>query len=259
MTLVANRFPQAGELGKAAPRHDARTLRLAKYLQAHLLPTPPDVYDLTAKAPLPWGMMLNDVLGDCTCAAAAHLIMAWTANAAAEVVPTDAQVLAAYEAVTGYTPADPASDRGAVELDVLNYWRQTGVAGHRILAYAALEPANQTHVRAAVATFGGCYIGVALPASAQGQAAWDVVPDAEGGAGTPGSWGGHAVCVVGYDAAGLTVVTWGQLLKMTWAFWEKYCDEAYAIITQDFLEANGDTPGGLDLAQLQADLREVTA
>ena len=70
------------------------------------------------------------------------------------------------------------------------------------------------------------------------------------------SWGGHAVPVVASDPRRLAVVTWGQLLRMTWAFWEAYCDEAYAILSHDFLEKNK-TPDGFDLATLRADLKAV--
>ena len=39
----------------------------------------------------------------------------------------------------GFRPGDPSTDRGAYALDVLNYWRQSGIAGHRIAAYAAVD------------------------------------------------------------------------------------------------------------------------
>ena len=52
---------------------------------------------------------------------------------------------------------------------MLNYWRQTGIAGHKIQAFMALEPSNHTHVMDAVWMFGGCYIGLALPKIAQAQ------------------------------------------------------------------------------------------
>ena len=73
----------------------------------------------------------------------------------------------------------------------------------------------------------------------------------------PGSWGGHAVNVVAYDDRTLTVVTWGRLQEMTWAFWERYVDESYAIISPDFLDA-GKAPNGFDLAALRRDLALVT-
>ena len=50
-------------------------------------------------------MMDNAQLGDCTCAAAGHLIMEWTANAQSKTfTPSDAQIIAAYSAITGYNP-----------------------------------------------------------------------------------------------------------------------------------------------------------
>ena len=34
---------------------------------------------------------------------------------------------------------------------------------------------------------------------------------------------------------GLTVVTWGRLQVLTWAFWDRYCDESYCMLSTDFL------------------------
>ena len=49
-----------------------------------------------------------------------------------------------------------------------------------------------------------------------------------GPSGKPNSWGG--VLAPGYTRAGPVCVTWGQKQQMTWAVFDKYCDEAYAII-----------------------------
>src|SRR5271170_8035584 len=79
------------KLGKQSPRHDPRTLLFATYATA-ALPAPPPSLDLTTRMKVPWGMMDNAQVGDCTCAAAGHLIMEWTANAQSKTVtPTDAQ------------------------------------------------------------------------------------------------------------------------------------------------------------------------
>jgi hypothetical protein len=184
--------------------------------------------------------------------------MEWTANNGKVFTPFDAAIIKAYSAITGYDPKTGANDNGAVETDVLNYWRKEGIANHKIAAYAALEPRNHNHVQEAVYLFGGCYIGLSLPVSAQAQNIWSVPPGGAVGHGAPGSWGGHAVPVVAYNASGLTVVTWGQLKKMTWGFWDAYCEESYAIISQDFLK-KGKTPAGFDLAALETDLKLVTA
>jgi len=250
-------------LGKAAPRHDPRTLQFASYLSPRDLPAPPPSVDYTKAVKGPWGMMGNDTIGDCTCAAAGHLIMEWTADTGAQADPTTQQVIEAYSAVTGYDPTTGANDNGAMETDVLNYWRKTGVAGHRILAYAALEPRSTTHVENAIDLFGGVYIGLALPKSAQTQTVWSVPPGGPTGDGRPGSWGGHAVPVLAYDSHGLTVITWGDTKTMTWQFWETYCDEAYAVLSMDFLKANPNdpkdpvAPSGFDLTALLDDLKAV--
>jgi hypothetical protein len=251
------------KLGKHVARHDPRTLLLASYATP-ALPAPPAKLNLATKVKDRWGMMDNDQLGDCTCAAAGHLIMEWTANASKMVTPPDSAIVDAYSAITGYNPKTGANDNGANELDVLNYWRQTGIAGHKIQAFVALEPSNKTHIMDGIWIFGGCYIGVALPKSAQAQTSnkqpWSVPPSGTGGDGAPGSWGGHAVPVVAYDSRGLTVVTWGALQTMTWGFWEAYCDEAYAILSPDFLQQKGGktvAPSGFDIAQLQADLADL--
>jgi hypothetical protein len=252
--------PKKLKLGKQVARHDPRTLLLASYVTP-ALPSPPPQHDLTSKINS-WGMMENDQLGDCTCAAAGHLIMEWTANAGKKTVtPTDKQIVAAYSAITGYNPATGANDNGAVEIDVLNYWRQSGIAGHKIGAYVALEPSNHIHIMDSVYIFEGCYIGLQLPVSAQAQVQnhqpWSVPPGGPIGDGKPGSWGGHAVPVVAYDARGVTVVTWGALQVMTWSFWEAYCDEAYAILSPDYLNDKQESPAGFNMQQLQADLADL--
>ena len=248
------------KLGKQPARHDPRTLLLASYLTPALPPAPASV-DLTKKVKA-WGMMENDQIGDCTCAAAGHLIMEWTASAGKKTVtPTDQQIVAAYSAITGYNPTTGANDNGAVEIDVLNYWRQTGIAGDKIGAYVALEPANHTHIMDAVYIFEGCYIGLQLPISAQAQTKnhkpWSVPPSGTTGEGKPGSWGGHAVPVVAYDTRGVTVVTWGGLQQMTWSFWGAYCEEAYAILSTDYLTGKHKTPQGFNMEQLQTDLADL--
>jgi len=252
------------KLGKQSARHDPRTLLLATYATP-ALPAPPAKLNLATKVKGAWGMMDNDQIGDCTCAAAGHLLMEWTANAQSKMfTPADDQIVEAYSAITGYNPATGANDNGAVELDVLNYWRQQGIADHKIQAFVALEPSNHTHVMDAVWIFGGCYIGLALPKTAQAQTSnkqiWSVPPSGTGGDGAPGSWGGHAVPIVAYDSRSLTVVTWGALQAMTWGFWAAYCDEAYAIISPDFLkQKNGQTvtPNGFNMQQLQEDLADL--
>jgi hypothetical protein len=201
-------------------------------------------------------MMLNDRLGDCTCAAAGHMILEWTTNAGDPFVPRDQQIVAAYSAIAGYDPATGANDNGAVVLDVLNYWRKQGIADHKITAFVGLELKNHNDLRDATYLFENTYLGVLLPRTAQGQKVWSVPTGGPTGQGAPGSWGGHAVPVVAYDERGVTVVTWGSLLRMTWTFYDTYCDEAFAVLSEDIInQATKKAPGGFDFEALRSDLQ----
>ncbi len=265
------------KLGKKAVRRDSRTLKLARYL-APALPAPPAAVDYSMGI-TDWGLMLNDQLGCCTIAAVGHAIQSWTRNALGrELTVPDSTILDYYEKWDGYNPSDPATDQGGVELDVLSDWRQQGFEGQTLNAFAAVELANgdagsgarANLIETAIWLFGGIYIGLELPLTAQAQDVWDIDPSAASAESAPGSWGGHAVYVLGYDGgdtgatAGscpgfLTCITWGQLKKMTWAWFEKYCSEAYALISADWLKTNGVSPSGFDLAGLEKDLATVTA
>jgi hypothetical protein len=248
-TIAANR------LGKLPVRTDVRTLSLARYVDRAKLPDPPAALDLTERVH-EWPMYANDRIGDCTTAAAAHMIEAWTAEArghATEV--SEPAVLAAFDRVKLVDPV--TGEEGAIELDVLRDWHSHGVARHRIAAYVRVPVHDHTLVRTAAWLFGGLYIGLQLPLSAQRQRTWDWLGWLTGPA-RPGSWGGHAVNVVRYSTGSLTVVTWGRLQDMTWRFWDRYCDEAYCILSHDFLDGDR-APNGFDLDALRADLALVTA
>jgi hypothetical protein len=242
-------------LGKLPVRTDVRTLSLARYVDSTRLPSPPDSFDETAGV-AEWPMYANDRIGDCTTAAAAHMIEAWTAAGRGRAIElSERSVLDAFDHVKLKDPF--TGEEGAVELDVLRYWRATGIGRHRIGAYARVAVHDQQLVQAAAWLFGGLYIGLQMPLTARTQPVWDWTGSLSGPA-RPGSWGGHAVDVVRYDRNGLTVVTWGRLQELTWAFWDRYCDEAYCILSDDFL-TKGNAPNGFDLAALEADLALVTA
>lgn len=239
-------------LGKKAPKHDARTFRMAHYLDPDKLAKIPAAKSWTGKCSPEFGMMANDRLGDCTIAAIGHHVQVWTANQGKEVTLPDDTIVSTYSSFTGYDPANPDSDQGGVMLDILNRWRQDGVGGYKIDAYVALEPHNTVHITASIAWFGGAYVGVSLPITAQNQKVWSVVPNTTDN--EKGSWGGHAIACVAYDAHYVWFVSWGKLMRMTWQFAHAYIDEAYAKLAPAWYGAKLKAPSGFDLAQLKADL-----
>src|SRR4051812_30434661 len=109
--LHSSAHPSLPRLGKLAPRHDPRTLLFEKYVEPKALPPAPKT-ETWAHAVSSWPMMQNDTIGDCTCAAAGHMIQCWTANVGNVIVPSNASIIAAYAAITGYNPTTGANDNG---------------------------------------------------------------------------------------------------------------------------------------------------
>lgn len=242
-------------LGKSAPHPESThpRVKLADHLAVFGEPAPA-VVDFASKVAA-WPMMLNDRLGDCTCAGVGHMIQAWTAYAGSEVTLSDDDVLRLYEIVSGYNPVTGANDNGAVEQDVLQHLVDAGVLGHKILAFAQVDHTSAAEMKSALQMFGTLYVGIQCPASMQQQFGAGQVIDY-----VPGSpvEGGHCIIVQKWDEDYLYVVTWGTLVKMTWAFWEHYGDEAWAIVTADFIEQNGTSPSGLNLTGLLSEFHEIT-
>jgi hypothetical protein len=152
-------------------------------------------------------------------------------------------------------------------LSVLKYWRKTGIGKDKITAFAALEPKNNVQAEDAINLFGNAYIGLALPNFA-------VPPDTNfldipwvvpaggptGSNAAPNPQNGHCIPAVGYDQRQLYVVTWGALKTMSWQFYDAYADEAFAVLSNDWISQKvGTSPSGFDLAALEQDLQAVTS
>jgi hypothetical protein len=225
--------------------------------------TPPATLDRYSAVPADsWGMDGNDDVGDCTCADVDHEVKSdQVAAGNPEVQSTTDEVLAAYSAITGYNPDDPNSDQGAEMQSVREYWRKTGfrLGGqvHKILLFAELHQQDLSLVKWSLDQFGSLGVGVNLPNSAMDQfnagQPWDVVPD-DGGID-----GGHAVALVGYDAEYAYLVTWGRVQRATWAWWARYVEEVWTVLTQDFVnEHTGLDPLAGTLYDLGDQFKRVT-
>jgi hypothetical protein len=225
------------------------------------LPSIPDSVDYTKNMPANFGMMLNDRLGDCTCAAFYHARQIWTYNAGhKEVTEPDVDVLKLYEKVGGYKPGNPSTDNGAVEQDVLKYLLRHGAPtksgkADKILAYFEIDPRNQDDIKRVIYECGIAYIGFEVPSNIMPEGAeppevWTVDPKAT-------IDGGHAVILAGYDAEGVIVISWGQIYKMTWEFFATYVDEAYAIIDKAWINSTGKTPLGMTIQELESLVKSI--
>lgn len=242
------------KLGKKAARVDERTFKLRDFLDRVTPPPSSDWFGTQTS----FGMMLNDNLGDCTCAAPGHSVQVVSLNTPdGEMTPPDAAILEVYEKACGYVPGDPSTDQGGDIINVLNYIRKNKIGSHVLYAYADPDPLDIDHIKQAIATFGVVDIGLQLPISAQDQVGnvWDVTTGSDS---EPGGWGGHSVVVCAYDEDTVTCITWGALQKMTWAFWLKYCDEAHALLLRMWMERfGGDST--INVAKVEQLLIDVAA
>lgn len=248
------------KFGKQPARHDERTLLFSTYRSAHPLaitvPQNYGHYEVVQNL----GMLGNDSVGDCVFAGGAHETMLWTGEVGKQALFDDQSVLSDYSAVTGYDPSDPNTDQGTDVLTALNYRRKTGLIDargvrHKIGAYVALEPGNWDQLLEAMFIFSAVGVGINFPSSAMKQfdagKPWSVVPNSH-------FEGGHYIPAVGRSHNYWDLFTWGKVQRATRAFYEKCCDEAYAILSEEMLD-NGFSPEGFDLAQMTADLKVVVS
>jgi len=241
-------------LGKLPPRRDPSIPPLGLLTRGVALPPPKPAVNWMAG--VSYAMEANDRLSDCTCAAVAHLVAQWSTRVGHPVSIAETDVVGLYQAACGYSPNNPTSDLGGICDDVLTYVQAHGIAGHKIAARASIDPLDLAQVKDAIDWFGGVYVGVQLPVSADTQfdagETWDLAPGDE-----PGSLGGHCVQIGRYDSRErlLWCSTWGAVQPMTEAWFLACCDEAHAIVSPDWIRAtNSISPSGLHVASLLTDL-----
>lgn len=233
-------------LGRYPSRPDPRTLRLSDYADPAAPPPPPQRLWQTPVSD--WGVMGNNLYGNCTIVTPAHAILAWRANELSDTrrISDNAVIELSREmgALNGYNI-----------LDRLRYWRKLGMWANLLWAFASVDPLDRPSIARAINTFGVVDIGVNLPL------AWRNADEWTTGTGRnyrPGSWGGHSVPLVGYDKTNVYAVTWGQIVPMTWDALTTYCDEAYALIDPDWIAGDSFSPSGLDLNAMHVDLMTIT-
>lgn len=256
-------------LGKLPPQryYGDIQVRLADYLTA-ALPEPP-ARAVQWGAGITFGIFLNDRLPDCTCAAWAHSEQIHSTRAKRPERPTDENVMALFSR-TGQEQG-LSNNQGRYMLGVLRSLIRTGFAQtgddpdgsglEKIIGYAAVNPLDQTEVKAAAWLFGGLYVGAGLPLTARKTLStnrWGCASMSDPAA-APGSWGGHAMWVSAVNKEGPVFVTWGRRVQATWCWWRRYVDEVYAVLSDDWARADYPSPSGFKRDQLVDALGNLNA
>lgn len=256
MTLVD---PANLKLGRSGPSPwDSQRLSLLAPSLAGTLPTPPSSI-ATGRfnffKNISWPIMGNDVYGDCVMAAAGHIIQGDTAYEKKPFTPTEDQVVKQYFDFTG------GRDEGMYLLQALKPWKNTGLWGHSLAAYAevpwldnSLTPTQQLKLlKLTVWLSGAAYVAFNLPAGLQ-QHSYDWTQIGTGPAWRAGTWGGHCIPIVLYHSNGASPlfygVSWGKLVPISVPFMRAYMDEVWFPVSNDWENAKGNTPNGRTQAEL---------
>ena len=242
------------KLGKKPAVFDPKTKKLTAPLKSIVNTTPSNINWINGVS---WPMWNNDRIGCCTQVSVASAIRTWNFNEGSNVLLTDDMVIKNYSDESGYNPTNPNSDQGAVETDVLKRWvnigYQTPNGVNKLIDFGFINPRNHKSVQRAIYLMGGLYIGISVPQFAmesQNQT-WDLeYNDTE-------IVGGHAIYLHGYDNDYLYLNTWGSEWKMSWDFFNQYCDEAYGLVSEDWLNKNKNSPIGENLSTLIQELNNL--
>jgi hypothetical protein len=230
-----------------------RTIKLSSILIPEKLPELPPSYDLHEVYGIQDNFMFaNDQYGDCVKASRAHQTLVFEAfEQGKQIQIRDQEVVDEYFYETG------GLDSGLVLLYSLKDWRNDGwLVGDKIYtiyAFASVDWKDHNQVKHAIHLLGGVNFGMMVYSKDLEQfrngEVWDLT-------GNDGSLeGGHGVYLCGYDQNGLICMTWGKRQRMTWDFWDKRVDEAYAIV-DNRNHWQGDSP--VDVEALDAILEEIT-
>jgi hypothetical protein len=218
--------------------------------------------DYTDGMPDDYGMMLNDQLGCCTCAAYYHAIQVWsyhTNKTDGRITEPDLDVLQLYKDSCGYNPSNPLSDQGGIEQNVLTFLLNTGAptgfkaeTRHKIRAFVEVDVRNINDVKRAIYQCGCVYIGFEVPeslmAGGEPPKVWNVKKNSK-------IEGGHAIILVGYDKNNFDLISWGKKYKMSTKFFNQYVDEAYALCDIDWFVSTGKTILGLSIKELEEQMK----
>jgi hypothetical protein len=237
------------KFGRRPRGHDQRIPKLSAI--GGLMPLLPPEINYAAGMPANLGAMLNNSLGDCTCAACGHAIQTWSFNSTGTMVtPPDADIESLYEEAGDYIPGQPNTDNGAVIQTVLTDWMNGPIDGNELTAFVEIDQLSVSNIQRSIYECGVVDIGFDVPSfmPMNAGATWDVNASADNTI-----IGGHSVDLVGYQADGTyIVISWGQLFYMTPAFMAKFCDEAYGLINAAWITASGHSPAGLTIVELEA-------
>lgn len=264
------------KLGRIRPQERPK-LCMESFKTTVPLPAAPDCNYVTGSMNALRRLYLNDELGDCVIACAAHMFGVFNENAGAmPSIFSDSEVKNAYSLFCGFDPNNPSgTDNGCDEQQVLNGLKTHGLKGHKnpngdgpepvmhkIQGWLGVNGASVEEVRQAVYLFENLVFGMELPDKwiSPFPSAPDFVWDL---AGAPDPNNGHCVLGVGSNSEGIQICSWGLVGTITYAAIAEYTafkngGELYVAVSKEALNrAQQKAPNGLNWDQLMADFNSL--
>jgi hypothetical protein len=209
-----------------------------------------------------WQMLGNDTYGDCVAVTWANMRRMLTgALTGTEYYPTIDQVYQVYRLQNPNfvpNPSNPVEDNGMDIQTLLEYLNKYGGPdGVPVVAFASVDYKNLDEVKAALAIFGGLWLGINVQAENQSEfkqgQPWDYVQ------GSP-IVGGHSILSGGYfgqTTDDVRFITWAQETGFTDNFWANSVEELWAVIWPEHLGTK-EFMAGVDLNKLATDYQAIT-
>jgi hypothetical protein len=200
---------------------------------------------------------IPDGVGDCTIAERCHSFSAQRVYAGfPEPSFHSSTVIQRYSQWGGYVLGDESTDNGCDPTVVLQGCVTEGIPdingrSHRLAAWAAFgDPTNLQLMAQVLYTFGTVAIAGEIAQAQEDQFVngqpWQYEQ------GSP-DLGGHMFCLQrrAFGGTGINkVATWGELQAATRKFMRLQIREAYAVVSEDWLTANGTSVQGFDMGAL---------
>jgi len=253
-------------LGKKPARPGAVRFKFKDYVHLRQIKVPP-VFGHVVNTD--YGMLGNDIAGDCVICDIAHQIMI-RARATHRPIPefTTQGILNIYSDWTGYDPraeldqnGNNPTDNGTDMQVAASKVRTVGFPDahgqlHFTKAYGAIQVRSWDELIAATYLFGAVSMGFNLQKAQSDQfdnrQPWQYVQ------GSP-FLGGHCITMCGRNSRGLGVgISWGRTTGIDRHLIEQTMDEGIIQFSLDYILPSGVSPEAINVAQLDSDLAALT-
>lgn len=249
------------QLGRRSPKN-APALMFSNFATGIIPAHPATVNNLIDLSG--WEMLGNDVAGDCNAVTWANFRRIMGAP-----YPTQEQVWQFYKTqnptfdpngtADGSGPGSAADEGMEIQSSLEYLQKHGGPDGVKAVAFAKVDHTNAGEVQAALAIFGGLWLGITVL-----DANMDEFAKSQAWTDPPGSHvdGGHAILAGGYTP-NIRFVTWGKEAEFGPSFWNGWAagsplvDEAWVVIWPEHLGSK-QFQAGVDTVQLAADYRALT-